>query len=1548
MHKLLLLLFALVPFFSIGQNVVECAADEMQALYEAKNPLAKHSREKMEAEALRFFQNRRSSDPSTPGQHSKVLSANFVIPVVVHIIHQNGPENISDVRVIEAIRDLNDGFARTGRYAQSNGAASNIQFCLARRDPDGKQTTGINRVESPLTNTTLEGDEALKSVIHWNSFDYLNIWVVNTINGGNILGYANFPQYFHGTDNDGIVVDDQAMGRGSATLLHEAGHYFALYHTFTGGCQNDDCLKNGDLVCDTPPDNTTTFSGCNTAVNSCSTDALSGFATDQNDINWNYMDYGNGGCRTGFTQGQVDRMHYFLETGRSSLLVSKSCLLPCFDPLTASFSASKVKIEVGQTVNFTNTSINANTYQWLKDGVVFSTAENASLKFNAEGVYNIALVASNSDIACTETFSVAIEVVCPLRARFSASDPTPVAGSTVNFVNASDQGFYEWFVDGIRIAKSTNTSYLFPTVGEYEVSLVAQTYTETCYDTFSLKMKVSCLEAAYSVNNLYPKPNELVNFLNKSAGATNFAWTINGQPVGTDKNLDYRFAAEGVYAVCLEATSPSCTDRFCTTVLVYASASGGCNGTFVKRFGAGAIITMENMLPVPEGGYFLTGGIGQKALLIQMRGNGEVAKARVFDPTSEKDNITLLLLDSDRHLLLGGASTKEETIQSLDPTGFFLMKYDYVNDTILWVHRFPEQVYWTRFGSLLENGPGGNYLAFGQVSPRPPQTDYRHFVMELDRNTGETIATRQYGLSAGSFRASVLHKDAIYTVGNNGTNPVRGKASLSKYDRQGRRQWTYTYFNTENHNSSAEFSRILVGNDTLLLFGYGRLTSPPNAEGGLFLAKTDLEGKLLWSKQYRIFQSLNVRANSILPLPDGYILAGNATIGVSNPYREIQFLMRIDKQGNVVWAKQFFYYTNYLGECAISQDSFLHISAGLWNTLTKTTLNGELTGSTCDIISALNVTASDIPSQNRIQNLYAMSQSAFDFLPEPASDNKSEIAIATWYSEDCICTDPVDSCLLFTDAMLTAATATCRGDSMLVQLHIYNNGTVDVPAGTPLAFYQGDPTAGAAALWSTQTLPRAVKQMESRSFSFTMPAWAATPIFVVVNDNASTPAPWTLDNFPNKGNPECFFQNNLGRFQVPYTTPTLDLGPDIAVCDFGVATFRAGAGFADYTWQDGSKDPDFTAWLPGKYWVRAVDSCGGVHTDTVTVTVDPGTVAEIGVDSATICAGEQVAFGVNGFEQYQWEPATGLDCSTCASVLATPDASTLYRLTAKSKAGCYSSDSVWVHVLPGSTTTDIVKLCPGDSILVFGTPVDMPGTYVFQFTGQNGCDSSHIVRVLLEDTIYRQDDVLICAGDSVLVFDKWIAQAGIYAKTGVAANGCDSTYAVQLVVNAPIWIEVEKTVAQPNVPNGTIKVLVRGGTPPFHYNWSIAAAPDTAFIGGLGPGVYFLTVTDAVGCTALIRVPLGTTARSDPADVLQFDLSPNPAAGELKAALRLERIEELSLEIVDATGRVLRKTDRLTASEQTWLLDLTDLPAGVYVCKVWVGERVVARTFVKQ
>ncbi len=100
-------------------------------------------------------------------------------------------------------------------------------------------------------------------------------------------------------------------------MAHESGHYLGLFHTFQGGCPNDDCLTSGDMVCDTPPDQNLFNILCFDGTNSCSTDEddtsdnnpfraedLGGLG-DQSDQQTNYMDYSSVLCFDIFTAGQA-------------------------------------------------------------------------------------------------------------------------------------------------------------------------------------------------------------------------------------------------------------------------------------------------------------------------------------------------------------------------------------------------------------------------------------------------------------------------------------------------------------------------------------------------------------------------------------------------------------------------------------------------------------------------------------------------------------------------------------------------------------------------------------------------------------------------------------------------------------------------------------------------------------------------------------------------------------------------------------------------------------------------------------------------------------------------------------------------------------------------------------------------------------------------------------------------------------------------------------------------------------------------------------------
>ena len=79
------------------------------------------------------------------------LKAQYTIPVVFHVIHNNGPENIPDQTILDGLEQLNQRLANEGSYFNETGHNVPIRFCLASVNPEGQPETGIQRIQSPLT-----------------------------------------------------------------------------------------------------------------------------------------------------------------------------------------------------------------------------------------------------------------------------------------------------------------------------------------------------------------------------------------------------------------------------------------------------------------------------------------------------------------------------------------------------------------------------------------------------------------------------------------------------------------------------------------------------------------------------------------------------------------------------------------------------------------------------------------------------------------------------------------------------------------------------------------------------------------------------------------------------------------------------------------------------------------------------------------------------------------------------------------------------------------------------------------------------------------------------------------------------------------------------------------------------------------------------------------------------------------------------------------------------------------------------------------------------
>ena len=318
----ILSIFLTVPFQSFAQNKV-CGSykgyiqDDMHQNPEFYQSISEKN-QSLKQEFERIQNNLDISSLRSTSDNKKI------IPVVVHIIHDDGPENVSDEVVQEAIDALNRNIngqsnlfeSRTPDVFAALRGVPNVEFRLARIDPNGESTNGIVRVKSPLTNEPSPRN-AVKSVSYWNSYQYFNIWVIKKFlpesNGNTLLGFAQFP--FSGSmATDGVVlIYSEFNDPSSSTLTHEAGHWLGLCHPWD--CGAGTC--GDDNIFDTPPAREANYG---VSFNNFPYHVgLQNQGCIADSMNWagemfmNYMDYTPDQFTTMFSKGQVEVINETLE-----------------------------------------------------------------------------------------------------------------------------------------------------------------------------------------------------------------------------------------------------------------------------------------------------------------------------------------------------------------------------------------------------------------------------------------------------------------------------------------------------------------------------------------------------------------------------------------------------------------------------------------------------------------------------------------------------------------------------------------------------------------------------------------------------------------------------------------------------------------------------------------------------------------------------------------------------------------------------------------------------------------------------------------------------------------------------------------------------------------------------------------------------------------------------------------------------------------------------------------------------------------------------------
>ncbi|MFK7785717.1 MAG: M43 family zinc metalloprotease [Crocinitomicaceae bacterium] len=422
-----------------GESVEYCGTHKkMQELF-AEHPEAKEEYDRLEQEWKDHVE-QMEDEGTKPSEDSPEDGFTvYYIPVVFHVLHNGGIENISDDQIMDALNILNRDYRLQNTDANNVVAAFQglpedveLEFRLATIAPNGQCFSGITRTQNAISLDGSSGTGQVQAIIAGNDVyngqfpgdEYLNIFICGEIGGA--AGYTYKPSNFIGTSMaNGIWVLHNYVGSigtssnfTSRTLTHEIGHWLNLDHPWGGNNNpgNASSCSTDDAVSDTP--NTIGVTSCNLTESSCGP-----LANVEN-----YMDYSY--CSKMFTAGQVTRMRTALIGGnnpgsiqnttanrdnlvRSANLASVGAtgnLYLC----GAEFQADRTTICAGNTINFDDMSFNdVSGWSWSFPGGVplSSISQNPSVTYNTPGLYEVTLSATDGTNNDTETKTSYIRVL---------------------------------------------------------------------------------------------------------------------------------------------------------------------------------------------------------------------------------------------------------------------------------------------------------------------------------------------------------------------------------------------------------------------------------------------------------------------------------------------------------------------------------------------------------------------------------------------------------------------------------------------------------------------------------------------------------------------------------------------------------------------------------------------------------------------------------------------------------------------------------------------------------------------------------------------------------------------------------------------------------------------------------------------------------------------------------------------------------------------------------------------------------------------------------
>ena len=363
----------------------------------------------------------------------------------------------------------------------------------------------------------------------------------------------------------------------------------------------------------------------------------------------------------------------------------------------------------------------------------------------------------------------------------------------------------------------------------------------------------------------------------------------------------------------------------------------------------------------------------------------------------------------------------------------------------------------------------------------------------------------------------------------------------------------------------------------------------------------------------------------------------------------------------------------------------------------------------------------------------------------------------------------------------------------------------------------------------------------------------------------------------------------------------------------GSATVAAAGGTIPYhfNWSNNATAQAITGLTAGVYIVSVTDANACSATANVTIAQPASALGAVTQPSAVACYGTNngnITLSVTGGTSpyvYLWSDgnqnqnrsalAAGFyqvtvtdhnGCTTNTSAAITQPTSAVLPVITANNVGCFGANtgSVQVNVIGGTSPYHYTW---NDGSTTQNRTNVISGTYVTTVIDANSCSATASIIVAQPTsalTAAASPNGVYCLGGSNGSMTLHVSggtspysynwtngftsatisnlSSGTYTATVTDANNCVVTATgnvVQPTVAMQAAAGINNIVCYGDA-NGTININTTGGIAPFIYNWADGA--NTADRSSLIPGSYSVTVTDALGCTAVVAADITQPAQA--------------------------------------------------------------------------------------